>query len=136
VIRTVSRYLSIDRQIERYKEAYYLSLNRTSESFSENPKDYRISYFFDFLMKSIKRSFDDLKIYHQKWEKERQLSTSAKKVLECFRNYPEIRLTTKYLIEKTEMPRRTITKTLLQLTQLGFIQKLGIGAGTRYQITF
>ena len=78
----------------------------------------------------------DIDVYRQKFAAMQKLSKAALKVLECFKEYPEIRLTTKKLAEETGLPRRTINYALTMLLNYALIQKYGKGAGVRYQITF
>ena len=39
-------------------------------------------------------------------------------------------------VEATDLPHRTIQYTLKTLTELGFLLRLGQGAGVRYQLVF
>jgi len=88
------------------------------------------------MIKVISEAVADIDIYQKKYQKEQSLSPSATSVLSCFRDNPETRLTTKLLIEMTDLPRRTIGNALSDLLKSGLIQKYGQGAGVRYQITF
>ncbi len=54
----------------------------------------------------ISKSFDDLLIYRKKYAAISQLSSAASKVYECFKQNPEIRLTTQIICKKTDLPRR------------------------------
>jgi Fic family protein len=137
ILSNIARYLSIDRQIEKHKEEYYFVLNRCSNGkFSQNPSEYKIGYFLRFMFKIIAEAVADIEIYQNKYRKEQTLSPSATRVLSCFRDNPETRLTTKLIIEMTDLPRRTVGNALSDLLQSGLIQKYGQGAGVRYQITF
>ena len=57
-------------------------------------------------------------------------------MLHCFKERPENRLQRRLIIEDTGLPRTTVTDALGVLTKLGFIQRLGRGAGIRYQLIF
>jgi Fic family protein len=136
-VSTVVRYISVDRQIERHREDYYLALNRTSTGvFKQNPAEYKMNIILEFMLKMLDLSLGDLTIYHSRWRAERTLSESATQVLACFRNYPELRLNTQSIEEKTKIPRRTIINSLNSLLEKQLIQKYGQGASTRYQIIF
>ncbi len=137
IISSVARYLAIDRQIERHKEEYYFVLNQCSNGkFSQDSNQYKIAYFLRFMVKIISDALTDIEIYQRKYNKELSLSPPAVKVLECFRDNPETRLTTKLIIEMTNLPRRTVGNSLSTLLKAELIQKYGQGAGSRYQITF
>ena len=63
-------------------------------------------------------------------------SKSAMSVLDCFRSLPEKRLTVAEITRETSIPRRTVQYALKVLTDKVFIQRMGRGAGTRYQLIF
>lgn len=100
IISVVSRYIAIDRYIEKYKEEYYFVLSRCSEGkFKENPEDYKIQYFLEFMLKILKESIGGIAIYRKKFQSEQKLSNAASVILACFKEYPEIRLTTLKLLK-------------------------------------
>ncbi len=78
----------------------------------------------------------DITIYKARFDEYLLLSESAQLVLATFKEYPEIRQSTKQLIELTKMPRRTVTHCLSTLTNKGFIPRKGQGAGVKYQLIF
>lgn len=136
-LSTLAKYLAIDRQIERHKEEYYFVLNACSQGkFSQNPGDYKISYFINFMLKMVSLALDDIVIYQNKYNAVQNLSPTATKIYQCFKEHPEIRLTTKEIIYLTSLPRRSIVHSLKTLFENGLIQKYGQGAGVRYQLTF
>lgn len=137
VISTVSRYLAIDRYIERHKEDYYAVLNRCSAGqYRQNPKDYKIQYVVKFMIKILHEAIEGIKVAKQKFEVERRLSQAATKVLNCFKEQAEIRLTTAKVIEQTGLPRRTTIYALNTLLEYQLIQKYGQGSAVQYQLTF
>lgn len=136
-ISTVGKILAVDRQIERHKEEYYFVLNSCSEGqFKRDPSEYKIHYFMSFMLKMIECALDDVGYYRKRFHAVNQLSSTATSVLNCFRDHPEIRLTTKKIIELTGLPRRTVSHSLGALVKSELIQKYGQGAGVRYQLTF
>jgi Fic family protein len=136
-LASIAPLISIDRQIEKNKEEYYFVLNSCSQGqYSDDPSSYKIEYFLRFMLKMISRSISDVEIYRKKYAAVNSLSESAYQVLACFKEHPEIRLTTKKIIEYTELPRRTVTYSLGQLAEYSLIQKYGQGAGVRYQLSF
>lgn len=136
-VSSLARYMAIDRHIERHKEEYYLTLNRCSAGkFSQNPKRYDIQYFLLFMIQIVEESLNDIETYEKKHNSIQTLSPSALKVLDCFKDIPEIRLQTKEICEITRLPRRTIAHVLSTLLKAQLIQKYGKGAGVRYQLIF
>jgi Fic family protein len=136
-LSTVARYLAIDRQIEKHKEEYYFVLNSCSKGkYSQNPADYKMEYFLTFMLKMVEQSLLDIEIYRKKFANVQKLSPSALQVLDCFKEFPEIKLSTKKICETTNLPRRTTVNSLNTLLQYSLIQRYGQGAGTKYQLTF
>ena len=136
-ISFVSKYLAIDRQIEKCKEEYYLVLQRCSDGkYQNDPKQYRIEIFLQFMIKILNEAFKDIDHNRRQFRAFRELSPSAHVVLESFKNKPEIRLKTSDLVSETKLPRRTISNALEKLIEEEFIQKYGQGAGVRYQLIF
>ena len=136
-IASIARLISIDRHIERHKAEYYAVLNMSSNGkFLTNPSDYKIEYFLDFMIKVTIEALDDISYYIKKFEAINNLSESAEQVLKCFKDYPEIRLSTQIIMNETGLARRTIVNSLNVLLGNKLIQKYGRGAGVRYQLMF
>ncbi|MEI6805694.1 MAG: Fic family protein [Myxococcaceae bacterium] len=130
-------YLGIDRQIERHRAEYYLVLNQCSQGrFSADPDLYNFEPFVRFMIKMLNLALDGIQMSLEHFKKVRNLSESATKVLDCFKEHPEIRLTMSLILQETKLARRTTGHALLQLVSLGLIQKYGQGAGVRYQLVF
>jgi len=137
IITYLVPYLAIDRHIESHKAEYYLTLNRCSEGkFSPDPQTYKIEYFLNFMIKIMEESLTDIDIYLRRYESVQNLSEASLKVLEAFKEHPELRLSTKILVKETQLPRRTINYGLLSLLEADLIQRYGQGAGVRYQLKF
>jgi hypothetical protein len=79
---------------------------------------------------------DDFEFYRQRYRALQEIPPTAAKVLDCFKERPEIRLQRLIIIEDTGLPRTTVTDALRILREWGFIQRLGRGAGIRYQLIF
>ncbi len=75
-------------------------------------------------------------VYRNRYAQLQKLSESGLAVLNCFKSSPEKRLKVSDIEKDTRLPRRTIQYALQTLTKKAFIQKLGQGAGTRYQLIF
>lgn len=130
-------YLAIDRNIEKYKDEYYFVLNRCSDGkFSVDPTRYRIGYFLDYMLKVIEQSIQDIAIYRKKYHALQELSETANEVLDCFREHPEIRLSSGEVTNIVGFPQRTVIYALNQLIKYNLIQKYGKGRAVKYQICF
>jgi Fic family protein len=133
----VAKYISIDRQIEKNKTQYYKVLHQSSGGkFYPDPKNYDLESLYWFFIKVIKSSIKDIYFYQEKYQKLQKLSETAVKVLEEFKTNPKTKIKVSDLEKKTELPRRTIQRSLQTLTKQEFIQKLGAGSDTRYQLVF
>ncbi|MCI5065794.1 Fic family protein [bacterium] len=133
----VTPYLSIDRHIERHREEYYFVLSRCSGSrFSPDPKAYEYEHFLVFMLKVIEAALGDFDLYRDRYRRIQELSKSARRVLECFKDQPETRLQTKDIVEATGIPRPTVVAALQNLLSQGFLQRYGKKAGTHYQLVF
>ena len=137
LISAVTPYLAIDRHIEKHKADYYLTLQRCSNGqFNPNPAGYKIEYFVRYMAYILEDALDDVGIFLKKLNAINMLSPSAAQVLSCFKEYPELRLTTQKICEELQIPRRTVINSLNSLLASGLIQKYGKGPGTRYQLIF
>jgi Fic family protein len=136
-LRAISHLISIDRQIEKKKSQYYTVLHQCSDgNFNPNPSAYDYLPIVRFLLKVIDEALKDVLFYRTRYENFTKLSESAVIVLKCFKSSPERRLKVIELEEYTLLPRRTIQYNLKNLTEKGFLQRLGSGAGSRYQLIF
>lgn len=134
--RTV-RYTSIDRQIERHRPLYYMTLQQVSGgTFRADPRDYQLEPLAWFFLKMMDYALGDIAVLRQRYAALQRLSESATRVLSCFRASPEQRLTPADLIRETSLVRRTVQNALVSLVAAGLIHRLGAGRGTRYQLIF
>jgi len=78
----------------------------------------------------------EMDIYRRRYAELQQLPESALSVLNSFKAGPEKRLAVRDIEQETELPRRTIQYALRILNEKQFIQKLGKGAASRYQLVF
>jgi Fic family protein len=129
--------LAIDRHIERHKEEYYIVLNQCSDGrFAINPAEYKIEHFLRYMIKVLQGSLKDIDFYLKRVEAFQKLSESTLKVLQCFRELPEIRIKPKSIKENTGLPTRTVANALSNLLQAQFVQRRGRGSATYYQLVF
>lgn len=136
-VSKIAPYIAVDRYIEKHKEDYYFVLQRCSKGqFRENVEDYNIQYFLKFMMNIFNESLEGIDIYRKRLQDYALLSASALKVLNTFKDKPEIKLKTSDICKFTKLPERTAKNALSTLFKKQFIQRYGQGAGTRYQLIF
>jgi Fic family protein len=136
-LRKITPYIAIDRHIEQNRSLYYTTLHRCSEGkFHVDPQKYKLEYLAWFFINILRVSLSDIKVYRKRYAQIQKLSESASAVLNCFKSSPEKRLKVAGIVDETNLPRRTVQYALQTLTKNEFIQKLGQGAGTRYQLVF
>jgi Fic family protein len=136
-LREITQYIAIDRHIEQNRSLYYATLHKCSEGkFHADPQKYKLEYLAWFFINILRASLSDIKIYRKRYAQTYKLSGSATVVLNSFKSSPERRLKVADIVNETAMPRRTVQYALQTLTKNEFIQKLGQGAGTRYQLIF
>lgn len=134
----VAPYLAVDRQMEKSRAEYYIVLRQCSGGiFRQDPKKYHMELFLNFMLKMLEKSLNqDIDYYSKKYADYLQLASGHRQVLQCFREHPETRLQSGQISELINIPRRTVTRALQELAKTGFLQKLGKGPDTRYQLIF
>ena len=133
----ITPYLAIDRHIEQNSSLYYTVLHQCSGGkFDAHSENYAFEPLAWFFAKIIESSLSDIGFYRQRYEALQKLSTSALAVLDCFRSRPEKRLKVADIVKDTGLPRRTVQYALKTLTVKNFLQLLGRGAASRYQLVF
>lgn len=136
-LQAVTPCLAIDRHIERNKEQYYSILQQCSGSrYLSDPSQYRYDIIVPFFLKVFEAALDDIEVYRTRFNNLKDLPESAVKVLDCFKADPKERLKVAEIEQATGLPRRTVQFALRTLTGKEFLQRLGRGAGTRYQLVF
>ena len=136
-LKNIAPYLSIDRHIEKHKSEYYMVLQQCSKGeFKTDPRQYKIEYFLQFMLKILEESVTDITLNRKRFAAQNDLSEAAVKVYTCFKEHPEVRLTAKLIIAETSLPRRTVVYSLNTLLDAQLIQRFGKGAGVRYQLIF
>ena len=126
-----------DRNNEQERSKYYLVLRKSSGGqFKIDPAKYQYSYMYDFMSDVLLASLSNCDHYGNKYDNYCKLSQTASKILIVFKDEPERNIKISDVLAKLNLPRRTTLYSLNQLNKLGFIQKLGAGAGVRYQLVF
>jgi len=136
-MNAVMQFISIDRQIERHRPLYYSVLNQTSGGkYRSDLSEYNLEPLAWFFLKMMDKSIGDIKILREKYRSFRRLSENALNILACFKASPERKLKLSDLMKETTLGRRTVQNILVKITSLGFIQQIGSGPSTRYQLIF
>ncbi len=130
-------FMAWDRNIEQQRSKYYLVLRKSSGGqFKINPAKYQYAYLYDFMSGILSASLRNCDHYSDKYDNFCKLSQTAQKILTVFKDEPERNIKISNILAKLRLPRRTTLYSLNQLKKFGFIQKLGAGAGVRYQLIF
>jgi Fic family protein len=136
-LKQVVTFVSIDRQIERHRPLYYSTLRNVSGGrYLPDPTDYNLEPLAWFFLKMIRNALDDVTLLRQRYAAMIKLSENAHKVLACFKSSPEKRLSLSELVQETGLVRRTVQNALVSLVTAGFLQRLGMGPSSRYQLIF
>lgn len=136
-LKQVVQFISIDRQIERHRPLYYSALQNVSGGrYRPHPQDYNLEPLAWFFLKMIQNALDDVRSLRQRHGAMVRLSEGAHKVLACFKSSPEKRLSLSELVQETGLVRRSAQNALVALVKAGFLQRLGMGPSSRYQLIF
>jgi len=136
-LAVVSSFIAIDRHIEQNRSFYYTVLHQCSAGkFQADPAQYNLVPLALFFIKVFKSSLADIQFYRKKYSSLMKLSESSLAVLNCFKASPEKRWKVADIVTDTGRPRRTVQYALNTLTKQEFLQLLGRGAASRYQLLF
>ena len=137
VLRQVIRYVSFDRQLERHRPIYYTMLRQVSNGqYRADARDYVLEPLAWFFLKMLRLALDDVNVLRERYAALQRLSESAVRVLACFKSSPEKRLQVADLVAETGLVRRTVQNSLANLTKVRFLNRLGNGPASRYQLIF
>lgn len=133
----ITPYIAFDRHVEQNRPLYYTVLHKCSGGkFQADPTQYKFEPLAWFFIKTMESALADVEFYRKKYASLQKLSVSALAVLNCFRSSPEKRLKVADIVEETGIARRTVQYALKILAGRHFLQSLGRGAGSRYQLVF
>lgn len=124
----VGKYISIEMLIEKTKEIYYQALHDSSIDWHENKSDYTafVKYYLSIILKAYKE-FQD-RIEHLQQPK----SSKADRVKSVFDKKLGIVRKSDILILCPDISQTTIERTLNELLESGYIEKVGKGRSTGY----
>ena len=133
----ITPYIAFDRHVEQNRPLYYTVLHKCSGGkFQADPTQYKFEPLAWFFIKTMESALADVEFYRKKYASLQKLSVSALAVLNCFRSSPEKRLKVADIVKETGIARRTVQYALKILAGRHFLQSLGRGAGSRYQLVF
>ena len=133
----ITPYIAFDRHVEQNRPLYYTVLHKCSGGkFQADPTQYKFEPLAWFFIKTMESALADVEFYRKKYASLQKLSVSALAVLNCFKSSPEKRLKVADIVEETGIARRTVQYALKILAGRHFLQSLGRGAGSRYQLVF
>jgi len=136
-LQQVVRFISIDRQIERNRPLYYSALRNVSEGhYLANLEEYNLEPLAWFFLKMIQNALADVTLLRRRYAAMIRFSEGANRVLDCFKSSPEQRLSLSELVLETGLVRRSVQNALVNLVKAGFLQRLGVGPSSRYQLLF
>lgn len=136
-LRKIAPLISIDRQIEIHRPAYYAALRSCSGGiYKIDPAEYRIELFLSFMLKMIRAALKDVSFYRGRIKSINDLSPAATKIYEAFKESPGMKLQSGDICNLTGLPKRTVSYCLTTLCKASLLSRAGKGAGTRYQLIF
>ena len=136
-LAAVMPYVALDRRIEQNRAQYYSVLHEASHGvFQPDPSAYHYEALAWFFVRTLEGALQDVALYRLRFARLQKLSATAHAVLQSFKTHPEQRLRVQDIVNETQLPRRSIQYALKTLTSQGFLQRLGQGAGVRYQLVF
>ena len=136
-LRDVASCIALDRKIEQHRTRYYSVLHQCSDGrFHADAKRYEFAVVVLFFLRIFEAAVADISVYRNKFAGLQSLSEATVTVLECFKSSPERILKVADIEKNTALPRRTIQFALKSLAEKAFLNRLGKGAGSRYQLVF
>lgn len=124
-------YVSHEKIVEDNKPEYYLALRQSQKTFKTGQESI-VSWLEFFLDVSLHQSKMALDLFSEE-NIEKLLSPRQLEVWLYMQD--AIEATPRELSDKLEIPRPTINQVLDKLLDLGKIERLGFGRGTRYRIS-
>jgi Fic family protein len=136
-LAAIMSYVALDRRIEQNRAQYYAVLREVSQGqFQPDPTRYHYKQLGWFFLYILEAALADVEHYRARHAQLQKLSAAATAVLLSFKSQPAQRLRVSDIVNTTQLPRRTVQYALKRLAGLGFLQRLGQGAGVRYQLVF
>ena len=123
-------YISQEKLIEDNKPEYYVALRQSQKTFrteTENIVPW-LSFFFKIILEQSKRAIQLLSE-----EEVGKLLSSQQQIIWNFISKAGVEITPLQIFKNTNIPRPTINQALVKLLRLKWIERIGLGRGTRYK---
>lgn len=124
-------YISLDEVIEDHKNDYYLALRQTQKNHGTNKED--LTPWVNFLLEMLLIQTQKAKEIMQKKQPEKLLSEKQELIFSFFKANENLAVADIDKKLKNKIPRASIKQALYRLVDLGLIERLGQGRGSRYQ---
>lgn len=123
-------YVSQEKLIEDNKPEYYVALRQSQKTFRTDKENIHpwLSFFFKIILEQSNRAIQLL----SKEEVEKLLSPQQK-IIWDFILKSGAEITPLEIFKATKIPRPTINQALVKLLRLKWVEKIGLGRGTRYK---
>jgi len=124
-------YVSMEEIIEDKQADYYLSLRATQKKHKTKNED--ISVWLVFFLDTLIKQADKARKIMQKKQPETMLSEKQEKIYALFKHKDILGVLEIDKKSKHKIPKVTIKQALSRLVDLGLIERIGMGRGTRYR---
>ncbi len=123
-------YISQEKLIEDNKPEYYVALRQSQKTFRTDTENIIpwLSFFLKIILEQSKRAIQLLSE-----EEVGKLLSSQQQIVWDFILKSDTEITPLQISEKTNIPRPTINQVLVKLLRLKWIERIGLGRGTRYK---
>ena len=124
-------YVSLEEIIENYQSDYYLALRSTQKNHKTENED--IGPWVNFLLDVLLEQTRKARQLMQKEQPEKLLSQKQTLIYNLFEDNDTWSVAEIDRALKEDVPRPTIKQSLSRLVELGLLERIGQGRGTRYQ---
>ncbi len=124
-------YISQEKLIEDNKPEYYVTLRQSQKTFRGNTENLVpwLSFFLKIILEQSKSAIHLL----SKEEVGKLLSPQQQIIWNCISNHKG-EITPLQIFNETKIPRPTISQSLEKLLKLKWIERIGLGRGSRYKV--
>ena len=123
-------YMSQEKLIEDNKPEYYVALRQSQKTFRTDTENIIpwLSFFLKIILEQSKRAIQLLSK-----EEVGKLLSSQQQIIWDFISKAGTEIAPLEISKNTNIPRPTINQALIKLLRLKWIEKIGLGRGTRYK---
>lgn len=123
-------YVSQEKLIEDNRPEYYVALRQSQKTFRTDKENIHpwLSFFFKIILEQSNRAIQLLSK-----EEVGKLLSPQQKIIWDFILKSGAEITPLEIFKETKIPRPTINQALVKLLRLKWVEKIGLGRGTRYK---